>query len=549
MGSSIPAPRSTPWSARAKRALVVVAVCIVAPSGCVSEPGSRLVQRVYAPDSASAVASSKPSANDAPQGPSPRQPGDSVVSGADGGPRQALIATDDRSTVPAGLSIPLPFDEHPIDLATALRLADAANPTIGAARALVLEALANRMAARSLLLPSLNTGVSYRGHEGFLERSSGKITNDSLQSLYVGSGVSPIGTAPAQLPGVNIQTPLTDAWFEPLAARQRLAGARFHAQSTANEILLDVATLYLQLLGNQSILGAQRLSELQAHDVVNITRHFAEFGEGRDSDANRAFSQWKRRRADVLKAEEEVAVTAARLANRLNLDPSVRLEAAGGPLVPLELVDLETPQRELLQVALRQRPDIAARTAAIGEAEAHLKQEVGRPLLPTLWVGFSGGAFGGGSNLVPPLVGNFAGRTDFDVRVYWTLLNLGAGNLSLIKERRARVGQMAAEQSATINLARGEVSAALADSRAAFNEVGVARSELASAELGFKEDLERSRQNLGRPIEVLNSLTLLAQARVNLIRALVHYDQAQFTLWVALGSPPPLEVPPEPVRP
>jgi outer membrane protein TolC len=148
--------------------------------------------------------------------------------------------------------------------------------------------------------------------------------------------------------------------------------------------------------------------------------------------------------------------------------------------------------------------------------------------------------FGGGSNLVPPLVGNFAGRTDFDVRVYWTLLNLGAGNLSLIKQRRANVGEMTAEQARTINLARSEVSAALADAQAARNQITVARQELASAELGFKEDLGRSRQNLGRPIEVLNSLTLLAQARVNLVRALVHYDQAQFSLWVSLGSPPPL---------
>ncbi len=126
---------------------------------------------------------------------------------------------------------------------------------------------------------------------------------------------------------------------------------------------------------------------------------------------------------------------------------------------------------------------------------------------------------------------------------------MGAGNLSLIKERRARVGEMTAEQARTINLARGEVAASLADAQAARNQIAVARRELASAELGFKEDLERSRQNLGRPIEVLNSLTLLAQARVNLIRALVHYDQAQFSLWVSLGSPPPLETPEVPVHP
>ena len=96
-----------------------------------------------------------------------------------------------------------------------------------------------------------------------------------------------------------------------------------------------------------------------------------------------------------------------------------------GPLVPLNLVALETPTEELVQVAIQQRPDLAARSAEIGQAEYTVKEEIGRPLLPTLWLGFSGGAFGGGSNLVPPLVGNFGGRTDFDVRLYWTFLNIG----------------------------------------------------------------------------------------------------------------------------
>src|SRR5262249_21428096 len=148
--------------------------------------------------------------------------------------------------------------------------------------------------------------------------------------------------------------------------------------------------------------------------------------------------------------------------------------------------------------------------------------------------------FGGGSNLVPPLVGNFAGRTDFDVRVYWTLLNLGAGNLSLIHQRQAQLGQAEAERARTLNRVRSEVISALADAQTASNQITVARRELATSHAGFHEDLERSRQNLGRPIEVIDSLNLLADARVNLIRAVVQYDQAQFRLWVALGSPPPL---------
>jgi outer membrane protein TolC len=453
---------------------------------------------------------------------------------------------DETPLVPCPDVIPPPSGTYPIDMATALRLADVSNPTIGAARTMILEALALQLTARTLLMPSLNWGASYRGHNGVLQRPTGKIINLSLQSVYLGAGVNPIGSGTDQIPGVNIFAALTDALFEPLAARQRLAGANFGAQATSYDILLDVAVLHLELLGTQSIVALQRLSESEFYEVYRLAKDYADAGEGREADAYRARSQWQRRRALVQKAEEDFAVTAARLANRLNLDPAVRLDPIGGPLVPLTLVPLETPQGDLIQVALRQRPDIQARSAAIGEAEARHKQEIARPLLPTIWLGYSGGVFGGGSNLVPPLVGNFASRTDFDVDVYWTLMNLGAGNLALIKERHAQMGQAIAERSRTINRARDEVSASLAEARAAQNVIDVARRELAAAELSYKEDLDRTKFIGGAkardvlPIELLNSLDLLASARVNLVRALVRYDQSQYRLWVSLGSPPPL---------
>jgi outer membrane protein TolC len=463
-------------------------------------------------------------------------------------------ASDGPVTTPSPLVMPPPVAVYPIDLATALKLADVSNPTIGAARTMILEALGLQLAARTLLLPSLNTGASYHNHTGFLERPSGRIISVSLQSLFVGSGANTVTTGTPIIPGVNIFSQLTDAWFEPLATRQRLFGAQFGAAATSYDILLDVALQHIALLGNQSVLDAQRRSEVEFHEVYRLTKSYFDAGEGREADANRALSQWDRQRALVQKAEEDVAVTAARLARLLNLDTAVRLEPIGGPLVPLELVDLNSDQVELIQIALAQRPDIKARTAAIGEAEAHYKQEIARPLLPTLWLGFSGGVFGGGSNLVPPLLGNFAGRTDFDVRVYWTFLNMGAGNLSLIRERNAEIGQATAQRARTINRARDEVSSALAQARAASREIEVVRRQLVASELAFKEDYQRTfargaanaRDVL--PIELLNSLDLLRNARVNLIRALVLYDQAQYRLWVSLGAPPPLGTPPPAMR-
>jgi outer membrane protein TolC len=564
-------PRRTQREARFWRAFVrcrfLLAGALATLAGCVADQASRSIETTYPASQAAAKQATDPVpktpqppapltagawSNPNPATPAPAAPVTSQAAASPSAPRGNRdpnvkpSASDVANPPPSPLVMPLPAATYPIDLASALRLADVANPTIAAARTMILEALALQLTARTLLVPSLNSGVSYHGHDGLLQRSSGKMIDVSLQSLYVGAGANAVVAGTMGIPGVNIFSQLTDALFEPLAARQRVAGARFGAQATSLDILVDVAALHIQLLGNQSILDLQRLSESQFHEVYRITNDYAIAQEGREADAHRALSQWRRRQALVQKAEEDVAVVAAQLANLLNLDPAVRLEPIGGPLVPLNLISVDTPQQELIQLALRQRPDIAARTAAIGEAEAHYKQEIGRPLLPTLWLGFSGGVFGGGSNLTPPLVGNFAGRTDFDVRVYWTLLNLGAGNLALIKERNAEIGQAIAERARTINRTRDEVSSSLAEAKAAQNEIEIARAELTSAELSYKEDLDRTRfRGADRPrdvlpIELLNSLDLLAAARVNLVRALVRYDQSQFRLWVSLGSPPPL---------
>ncbi len=214
-------------------------------------------------------------------------------------------------------------------------------------------------------MPSINFGTNYHIHTGNLERSSGKILNVTLQSLYFGGGAGAYVAGTVNIPMINIIGTLTEAWFEPLAAHQRVIGSSFTALATANEILLDVAVLHLELLGNQTTLEAQRLTERQSHDLAVIVNDFAIAGERRTADANRAQADWKLRRAAVQRAEESVAVAAARLASRLNLDPTIRLRPAGGPLVPITLIALDSPTCELIAYALRNRPDLAAQSAEV----------------------------------------------------------------------------------------------------------------------------------------------------------------------------------------
>ncbi len=447
-------------------------------------------------------------------------------------------------------AIPGSSVELPIDLPTALRLAERANPLIGEARARIGEALGRQQQARVELLPMLNMGASYNGHTGVIQQSTGKIIDVSRQSVYAGGGAGVDGPGSPVVPAVSIVEPLADAIFDPLAAHQRVDQARFDASATANTILLEVANGYLDLLAATATLAAQRRSAQEAADLTAITEQYARIGEGRPYDADRSRTEWRIRRAYVRRAEEEQAIASARLCRRLHLDPSTPIRPLTDSMTTLALIDLSSDLTSLLQAALRQRPEIQSAAANLAASEVQAKKAVARPLLPLLFLGISGGSFGGGSNITPPLVGRFAGRADLDVAALWTLDNLGLGNLMQQKQRRAEVGVATGEQSRVINMVRDEVAAAYGDALAQREQIEIDRVELETASEGYRRDIE---QMLGavksgqlrapRPIEVLNSLTLLARARMNLIHAITAYDQSQFRLFVALGWPPPLDQP------
>ena len=433
--------------------------------------------------------------------------------------------------------------EYPIDLTTSLRLAEVENPQIAEARQRILEAAALRQGAYALLLPSFNAGTNYHGHTGNLQRSTGRILSLSEQSIYYGGGARTLAAESLAIPAVNIFSPLADATFEPLAARQNLERARFDASATANTILMEVATAYFDLVQAEVSLELRRETETESNEVARLTGVYAEAGQGRKADANRAATTLKLIQREVEAGEEEVGVASARLARRLHLDPSVRIRPMVALIAPIPLVDLSTPTEDLVRVALQRRPEMGARAAVVGVAETRLRQEIARPFLPTVWLGFSGGGFAGGSNLVPPFIGNAKGRTDFDVRVFWTLQNLGLGNLAIQRRRRAEIGEAIGEQSRMINAVRREVAAARGEALAAREQIEVTRRQLATSERGFREDLDRIRGTIGLPIELTNSLDLLSEARQNHLKAILNFNRAQVRLFVALGSPPPLDRP------
>ena len=313
------------------------------------------------------------------------------------------------------------------------------------------------------------------------------------QDFYIGAGAGAFVAGTVAIPGVQLFSPLADSLFAPKIASQVVAIRSFEALAANNTVLLDVGVRYYDLVGAEGRLAAVRQSELNMGEVVRLTAEQAKAGQGNQADADRAKSEALLFHQDEQRAEEEVAVASARLAELLNLDPSGRLQSQEGPVQFLKLVDGKQPLESLIQTALEYRPEVGARNAAIAANQTRYRQECYRPFLPTLSVGYSAGGFGGNGSLAPPTTAAFNSRTDLDAFAFWTLQNLGFGNLALKHRRRAEVNEAEAELFITINQVRDDVAEAYADSAARRREVDVARRQMKRAHDGFQSDVKRVR--------------------------------------------------------
>jgi outer membrane protein TolC len=440
---------------------------------------------------------------------------------------------------PAGTAVPgFDLEVSPIDLASALRLAGVENPQIQIAQQRVVAALAARQLAAAQILPTINVGGNFDAHSGNLQQSNGTILNVSRSALYVGAGANAIAAGTVNIPGLVWNVNVSDGIFAFLVSQQNVAAQRFGSVAVRNQMLLDVAVAYTELLRSEGARAVAIQVREEAREVARLTAAYAETGEGRRADANRAATELARRETDVLEAEGNVITTSARLAQLLNLNPSTRLHPNEAWVVPTALVPEPIPLKELIATAMLQRPELMEQQAAIRGALLTLQGAKVLPFSPNIIMGFSGGDFGGGSNLVPTRFGNFGGRTDFDTIGYWSLRNLGVGNAAMINAAASRARMANWQQIQVLDQVRTEVASGFARTHARFAQIGVAEEAVRSGQAAFAEDLLRIRAREGLPIEVLDSLRLLARARMEYLTAIVDYDVAQFELYVALGQPP-----------
>ena len=420
-------------------------------------------------------------------------------------------------------------DRMPIDLPTALKLAGANNLQIRYTKERLRQAEAQWDGAKGLWLPTLFWGTGYRKHDGRIQSVHGEIHEVSRNAGFV--GLSPTNI----MGGGPISTiDVTNAIYEPLAARQMVRARHFEVAKIMNDTLLKVAIAYGQLVKAKVQHEITQQDLENANELVSLTEEFAKVGQGLESDAARARDERALRQRKVIEAAGIEKSKSVRLSYLLHLDPTVTLFATEEEPIPIELVSREESLRDLVERAQLIRPENEQQQAILAAADVRMRQESVRPFIPRMLADFSAGGFGGGQG---SHFGDFSGRTDLTVNAVWELRNFGFGNRALQRQRTAQHRQE--EISATLirDTIAAEVTDAYVRLQGRFRSISVAKTNVEESRQSLHLNMTRIRGGEGLPIEALQAIQSVAKARSAYLDAVVVYNKTQFELLRALGNP------------
>jgi outer membrane protein TolC len=451
-----------------------------------------------------------------------------------------VLSTTTTVTTPAPVFAPEQTNALPINLATALRLANARPLIIATAQASVKVALAELEQAQVLWLPNLYLGGSYYRHDGGGAGNSGQEFTLGRDQFMAGYGFTAVVAA-------------TDAIFAPLAARQVVRAREADVLTARNDALLRVAEAYFnvqqargRLAGSHEAVEKGRALDKQIQELAKDLVPPIE--------SNRVRAQLAQLRQAEASASEDWRVASAALTRELRLAPT----AVIAPLEPAHLqVTLFSPQLpvdDLIPVGLMGRPELASQQALVQATLIRLRQEKLRPLIPSLvLLGDATPAAPGGYLMGGAFLSDARGqanpttyRNDPSVQLLWEFRNLGLGNRALVNQRRAEMERTLLDLYRIQDMVAEEITTAHAQLQSAAQRLREATTEVQQAQVSYQGNVKGLTETyrfgdrfalVVRPQEAVAALQELLASYDDYFRSIGDYNRAQFRLYRALGYP------------
>jgi len=327
------------------------------------------------------------------------------------------------------------------------------------------------------------------------------------------------------------------------SARQALIAANWNHNQSIQDLLRDVPQAYYRYLGNKARVRASEVSLKEALTSLRSTEQRKKAGVSTIADVLQARSKADQVRLDLVANRGAVQVSRGQLATAVGWPANTPFDVAEAPGdVPLDRMEQNT--KNLIELAVRGRPDLAASRAAVrqGEAELRKAESALRPSLIATgnagWTALNGKI---GPTDIDGNETNYYGGLTLQIPIF--------EGFSL----RNRVRQASASLEAARAALRAKEESVIADVWSAYYNVHTAAQQVETSETllissreSYNVSLARYRAGAADIVELLSAQSQLAAARAQRVEARTSLFTSYAELVHAIGANLPADFLKEP---
>jgi outer membrane protein len=367
----------------------------------------------------------------------------------------------------------------------------------------------------------------------FLPKWTGQYSFNRYSKASSATGSSGASSAIADKDVFNFSTSVSQPLFSggSILANYRLEKmgidlSKTDVETFKRDVVIQVREGYFNILRAEKFLDVAKQAVKQFEAQLEVTKAFFEVGIVPKNDVLQGEVRLANARQGLVKAENDLAVAKS----SFNILLRREIDAPFGVVDILEYKPFYMGFEESLEEALRQRPEIKNAELKIEQAKENVKIAKSG-FFPTI-------NLTGSYNKLseePGLTGDLrTERWSIQALATFTLWEWGK-TANKVGESRVKVTQA---EDAKIQLKEGiilEVKEDYLNMLVAEKNIDVAKKAIEQAEENLRMNEERYKYQVATATDVLDAVTLLAQARVNYYSALSDFNIAKARLERAMG--------------
>lgn len=323
------------------------------------------------------------------------------------------------------------------------------------------------------------------------------------------------------------------------AARLALINANWNQNQAIQNVLNEVAVSFYNYIGGKALVTAFQTNLEEAKTSLDAAELRLEAGVGTLPDVLQARATYAQVELDLVEAKGNVEIYRGVLATAVGWPANTRFDVTDTiDEYPVGL--LEASVDDLIDVGMKNRPDLAAVKATVREMEAEVRLAKSE-FFPTIsatadilrwWV--------------KPEDSSSDYFTNYLVGLQFTVpIFQGFTIINSVREANANLESARAALKVQEQIVINEVWQAYYDFRTAVQSLNAANDLLESAEESYQASLTRYRSGVGDIVELLQAQTTLAQARAEQVQAGTDIFTSYADLINAMGTELPEEGLPE----